>query len=94
MLRAAQFSSSHDLSFGGYAIDFGWWPQSPSDYQEWYGGALSIAMRLALSDNPHREAARRLIAENFRAGALATWLISWRKLHSTSQVKNTGRKVG
>ena len=67
MLRGGPVSSSHDFSFGGYAIDFGWWPRSPSDYQEWYGGALSIAMRLALSDDPHRKVARRLIAEeNFR----------------------------
>jgi hypothetical protein len=66
MLRAGHFTSSHDFSFGGHAVDFGWRPKTGPDFHDWYGGALAIAKRLALSDSPHRASARHFIAERFR----------------------------
>jgi hypothetical protein len=67
MLKAGGFTSSHDFSFGGRAVDYGWAPQSLADYQDWYGGALEVATRLALSNSPLRAPARQALAENFRA---------------------------
>lgn len=66
MLTADGFTSWHDFSFGGHAIDFGWRPKTAIDFRDWYGGALAIATRLALSDSPQRGTARHLIAEKFR----------------------------
>ncbi|WP_143741861.1 type 1 periplasmic-binding domain-containing protein [Thiorhodovibrio frisius] len=67
MLTAGHFTSSHDFSFGGHAIDFGWRPTTLADYRDWYGGSLVIATRLALSDSPQRGTARHAIAEHFRS---------------------------
>ena len=67
MLTAGHFTSSHDFSFGGHADRFGWRPKTLADYQDWYGGALAIATRLALSDLPQRGTARHMIAEHFRS---------------------------
>lgn len=67
MLTVGHFTSSHDLSFGGHAIDFGWHPTTIADYRDWYGGSLAIATRLALSDSPQRGTARHAIAEHFRS---------------------------
>jgi hypothetical protein len=67
MLTAGHFSSSHDFSFAGQPIDYGWLPKTLADYQTWYGGALSIAKRLALSDSPLCQTARHTIAEQFRS---------------------------
>ena len=66
MLQAGQFTSSHDFSFGARAVDFGWHPETAADYQDWYGGALEIAGRLALSESGLRNAARQAIAEQLR----------------------------
>ena len=67
MLHAGQFTSSHDFSFGGRAVDYGWRLKTAADYQDWYGGALEIATRLALSESFLRKAARHAIAEQFRS---------------------------
>ena len=67
MLQAGQFTSSHDFSFGGRAVEYGWRPKTSADYQDWYGGALAIARRLALSESFLRKAARHAIAEQFRS---------------------------
>jgi len=66
MLRTRLFSSSHDFSFGARAVDYGWRLKTAADYQDWYGGALEIARRLALSESPLRSAARHAIAGQFR----------------------------
>jgi hypothetical protein len=66
MLKAGDFTSGDDFSFGGWAFDFGWEPKTIADYQDWYGGALEIAKGLALSDSTLRAAARQAIAEHFR----------------------------
>lgn len=66
MLKAGDFTSASDFSFGGRAFDYGWEPATLTDYQDWYGGALEIAKRLALSNSPLRAAARQAIAEHFR----------------------------
>ena len=67
MLTGGHFTSSHDFSFGGHPIDYGWRPKTAADYQDWYGGALAIATRLALSDTPQRGPARHTVAEHFRS---------------------------
>jgi hypothetical protein len=67
MLTAAHFTSSHDFSFAGHPIHYGWRPKTLADYQDWYGGALAIATRIALSNVPQREMARQMIAEHFRS---------------------------
>lgn len=56
---------SHDLSFGARVMDDGWVPRTSSDYRDWYGCALVVAKRLALSDSTQRTAARRLISQHF-----------------------------
>lgn len=66
MLTAGHFSSSHEFSFAAYPINYGWSPKTLADYRDWYGGALAIATRLALSKLPQRASARSTIAEHFR----------------------------
>jgi hypothetical protein len=66
MLKIGPFSSGHDFTFGGRACDFGWGPETPAEKQDWYGGALCITTRLALSSSPLGAAARQAIAEAFR----------------------------
>lgn len=66
MLRAEHFTSSHDFSFGGYPVDYGWRPKTRADCEEWFGGALAIARRLALSNSPHKTSIRLLLADCFR----------------------------
>jgi hypothetical protein len=67
MLTAGHFTSSHDFSFAGHPLDYGWRPKTLADYQDWYGGALAIAKRIALSDSPLRGTARHMLAEHFRS---------------------------
>jgi hypothetical protein len=67
MLTGGHFTSSHDFSFGGHPIDYGWSPKTAADYHDWYGGALAIATRLALSGSPQRGTARHTVAEHFRS---------------------------
>jgi hypothetical protein len=35
MLRAGDFTSSRDFSFGGRAIDYGWQPKTLADNRDW-----------------------------------------------------------
>ncbi len=67
MLTAGHFTSSHDFSFAGHPLGYGWRPKTLADYQDWYGGALPIATRIALSNSPRRRMARDMIAEHFRS---------------------------
>lgn len=86
LLHAGHFSSSHDCSFGAHAIDYGWRPRTIAEYQDWYGGALEIARRLATSTSPHRPEARHLIAERFRG----IWCFG----HAFDQLEETAIAVG
>lgn len=71
MLHTSQFFTSHDFSFGGRPLDFGWRPRSREDCEMWFGGALEIARRLALTDSSARSNVRALIADAFRGLWLA-----------------------
>ncbi|MBX7244192.1 MAG: ATP-binding protein [Candidatus Sumerlaeaceae bacterium] len=86
LLHARYFSSSYDCSFGAHAVDYGWWPRTSAEYQDWYGGALEIARRLATSSSPHRAEARHLIAEHFRD----IWCFG----HAFDQLEKTAIAVG
>lgn len=86
LLHAGYLSSSHGCSFGAHAIDYGWWPRTIAEYQDWYGGALEIVRRLATSASPHRAEARRLIADHFRG----IWCFG----HAFDQLEETAIAVG
>ena len=68
------------------AVDFGWQPKTAIDYQDWYGGALAIARRLALSESPLRAAARHAIADRFRD----LWCFG----HVFAQLEKTAVNIG
>jgi hypothetical protein len=67
MLKACDFISDYNFAFGGRTFDYGWEPETFGDYQNWYGSALEIVTRLALSDSPLRVDSRQVIAEVFRS---------------------------
>ncbi len=85
MLSAPCRAGSHDLSFGARVIDDGWVPRTSSDYRDWYGGALVVAKRLALSGLTQRTAARHLIAQHFH--------YLWRRGEIVDDLENALRNI-
>jgi hypothetical protein len=67
MLRTQEYwSSSREESFGARMLDEGWTPASVTDPQHWYGEALGVVTRWAVSASPHRTAVRKLLADRLQ----------------------------
>lgn len=66
VLEATHFSSGHRFEFGARSRDYGYRPQSDDDVDRWYGSALSLIERLALTDRLFTPELRDLLAQKFR----------------------------
>ena len=65
-LEASHFGSTGDFEFGAHSRDFGWWPRTVADVQEWFQKSLQLAEEIALSAQPIAWRVLDVIAEQFR----------------------------
>jgi len=70
VLKATDFSSHYQFEFGARSRDYGYQPRSQPDVARWYGAALTLIERLALTEGVLKPELRDLVARNF--GALWT----------------------
>ena len=47
-------------------MDYGWYPRTREDLGAWYGGALQIVTRLAISGSAQRQKAHEILDQHFR----------------------------
>ena len=66
VLETMHFTSSHQFEFGARSRDYGYRPASGSDVTRWYGTALALIGRMALSEGVLKPELRDLLANNFR----------------------------
>jgi hypothetical protein len=66
VLEATHFSSGHRFEFGARSRDYGHHPRNNEDVTWWYGAALALIGRLALTEGVLKPALRDLLARNFR----------------------------
>lgn len=66
VLKTNHFTSAHGFEFGARSRDYGYYPPTGKDVQDWYGAVLHLISPLALSDAPAAPAVRTAIAHEFR----------------------------
>lgn len=66
MLQTDHFSSAYGFEFGARSRDYGYYPPTSKDVQDWFGAVLQMASPLALSDDPIAAGVRTCIAHEFR----------------------------
>ncbi len=66
MLEADHFTSWHPFEFGAHPRNYGYWPKTNKEMDQWYLAVLDMAVSVAESDAPVAPAVRREIAEGLR----------------------------
>lgn len=66
VLKVTHFSSSHKFEFGARSRDYGYCPRSEDDVTHWYGSALALIERLALTEEILKSELRHQLAQSFR----------------------------
>lgn len=66
ILEATHFTSDNQFEFGARSRDFGYQPRSDEDVTRWYGAALTLLGRLALTEGILKRELRDLLAQSFR----------------------------
>jgi len=66
MMETMHFHSSHDFSFGARPRDFGWEPATGEDTVAWFRAVIAFARNQALSNTPHTQPIKALLAQHFR----------------------------
>jgi hypothetical protein len=66
VLKATHFSSVHRFEFGARSRDYGYQPRSGAEVIRWYGAALTLIERLALTEGVLKPELRDQVARNFR----------------------------
>ena len=66
VLKTTLFRSGHRFEFGARSRDYGYRPRSSSDVTRWYGAALTLVERLALTEGIVKSELRDLLARSFR----------------------------
>lgn len=66
VLKTDHFSSGHGFDFGARSRDYGYYPPTGKDVQDWFGAVLQLASPMALSDDPVAAGVRTSIAHEFR----------------------------
>lgn len=84
LLRTGRFGSNYRFDFGARSRDYGYQPQSNADVTRWYGAALSLVERLALTEEELQPELRELLARNFRG--------LWLSVHMHSEVERLSRR--
>ena len=84
-LEAWHFSSSHEFGFGARPRDYGYEPKTLEEITCWFDTFIRIVTRLALSDQPIAEKARKLLADNLRG--------LWTKAGMFDALEESARKI-
>ncbi|WP_315827491.1 MULTISPECIES: hypothetical protein [unclassified Bradyrhizobium] len=66
VLKTDHFSSSHNFDFGARSRDYGYFPPTGKDVQDWFGAVLQLVSPVAWSDDPAAAGVRTSIAHEFR----------------------------
>lgn len=66
-LEAWHFSSMFEFSFGARPRDYGYYPQTQKDVEEWYNTFINLTSNHALSSSPTAEKAQQLLSQKLRA---------------------------
>lgn len=66
VLKTDHFTSAHGFAFGARSRDYGYYPPTGRDVQDWFGAVLNLISPLALSDAPVAPGVRTAIAHEFR----------------------------
>ncbi|WP_369723395.1 hypothetical protein AB8Z38_05095 [Bradyrhizobium sp. LLZ17] len=66
VLKTDHFSSAHSFEFGARSRDYGYYPPTGQDVQDWFAAVLHLISPLALSDAPAAPGVRTAIAHEFR----------------------------
>jgi hypothetical protein len=66
VLKTDHFSSAYGFEFGARSRDYGYYPPTGKDVQDWFGAVLQVVSPLALSDDPVGPGVRTSIAREFR----------------------------
>lgn len=64
MLVTSHFSSSQCFDFGGRSRDYGWFPRSGQDVEEWYGAALALCASHDQRDEKTSSRIRTIVSEH------------------------------
>ena len=64
--RSHYVRSHYEFDFGARPRDYGYHPDTPEKIVEWFGNAIRLCLRLALSDRSVSGKARKLLASNLR----------------------------
>ena len=65
VLETTDFSASYQFEFGARSRDYGYQPRSQPEVARWYGAALALIKRLALTEGVLKPELRNLLAKNF-----------------------------
>jgi hypothetical protein len=74
VLQSTHFSSGHKFEFGARSRDYGYCPSRDDDMGRWYGSALALIERLALTEEMLKPELRALVAKHFRGLWIAAHL--------------------
>jgi hypothetical protein len=83
VLEAIYFRSGHPFEFGARSRDYGYRPRSGEDVIRWYGAALELIERFAVTEGLLKPELRNLLARNFRG--LWTWPCMHNELEGLSR---------
>lgn len=86
LMKTHHFSSSHGFEFGARPRDYGYHPRTYGDVRAWFDSALGLAGRIALSDSPVSEEARKSIARAFRG--------LWVTIGQADELERIARAIG
>ena len=66
MLEATHIGSAYSFEFGSRVRDYGYWPKTVAEVQEWFTKALQFATGIACSKAASAKAVQKVIADKFR----------------------------
>lgn len=65
-LQTSHFSSSHNFDFGARPRDYGYYPKTQADVEQWYQNFIGIAVDAAKSNKPESSLAKKTLAKGLR----------------------------
>jgi hypothetical protein len=84
VLKTRNFRSGYGFEFGARSRNFGYQPRSDADITRWYGAALTLIERLALTEGILKPELRDLLARQFRG--------LWTLVHLQGELERLSRR--
>jgi hypothetical protein len=72
LLETGHFSSQHPFEFGALPRDYGYWPKTNKEIEDWYLAVLEMAIPIAESNTPIASAVKAELANGLRG----LWYVS------------------